>query len=81
MDTSTIADDLNEVTVLVNVAHRLLLSIRDDVEASPSLQGILDDLNGAHDDLDAALERLGSAIDVADADSDRAPREQRPNVH
>ena len=81
MDPSTIADDLNEVTVLLNVAHRLLLSIRDDVEASPVLQGIIDDLNGAHDDIDAALERLGSAIDVADAESDRAPREQRPNVH
>ena len=33
MDPATIADDLNEVTVLVNVAHRMLLSIRDDVEA------------------------------------------------
>ena len=81
MDPATIADDLNEVTVLVNVAHRLLLSIRDDVDASPLLQGIVDDLNGAHDDLDAALERLGSAIDVADAESDRAPREQRPTIH
>ena len=31
MDPSSIADDLNEVSVLVNVAHRLLLSIRDGV--------------------------------------------------
>lgn len=81
MDPSTIADDLNEVTVLVNVAHRLLLSIRDDVETSPSLQGMVADLDAAHDDLDAALERLGSAIDVADAEADRAPREQRPTIH
>lgn len=81
MDPATIADDLNEVTVLVNVAHRLLLSIRDDAEASPSLQGMVEDLNAAHDDLDAALERLGSAMDGADAEADRAPREQRPTIH
>jgi hypothetical protein len=81
MDPATIADDLNEVTVLVNVAHRMLLSIRDDVEASPALQGLVDDLNGAHDDLDAALERLGSAMDQADGEADRSPREQRPTIH
>jgi hypothetical protein len=81
MDPSTIADDLNEVSVLVNVAHRLLLSIRDDVETMPALQGILDDLNAAHDDLDSALERLTSAIDQADAEADRRPRDQRAPIH
>jgi hypothetical protein len=81
MEPSAIADDLNEVSVIVNVAHRLLLTIRDDVEASPSLQGILDDLNAAHDDLDSALERIGSAIDLADAEANRQPRDQRPAIH
>ena len=81
MDPSTIADDLNEVSVLVNVAHRLLLAIRDDLEASSSLQGVVDDLNAAHDDLDAALDRLGAAIDQADAEANRQPREQRPAIH
>ena len=75
MEPSAVADDLNEVSVLVNVAHRLLLSIRDDVEASPSLQVILDDLNAAHDQLDLALERLGTAIDRADSEVDGQPRE------
>jgi len=81
MEPSAVADDLNEVSVLVNVAHRLLLSIRDDVEASPSLQVILDDLNAAHDPLDLALERLGTAIDRADSEVDGQPREQRPAIH
>jgi hypothetical protein len=81
MEPSAVADDLNEVSVLVNVAHRLLLSIRDDVEASPSLQVILDDLNAAHDQLDLALERLGTAIDRADSEVDGQPREQRPAIH
>ena len=81
MEPSAIADDLNEVSVLVNVAHRLLLTIRDDVETSPSLQGILDDLNAAHDDLDSALERIGSAVDLADAEANRQPRDQRPAIH
>ena len=81
MEPSAIADDLNEVSVLVNVAHRLLLTIRDDVETSPSLQGILDDLNAAHDDLDSALERIGSAIDLADAEANRQPRDQLPAIH
>ena len=81
MEPSAIADDLNEVSVLVNVAHRLLLSIRDDVETSASLQGIIDDLSAAHDDLDSALERLGSAIDLADAEANRQPRDQRPAIH
>ena len=80
MDPSSIADDLNEVSVLVNIAHRLLLSIRDDVETS-TLQGILDDLNAAHDDLDSALEHIGTAIDLADAEANREPREQRPTIH
>jgi hypothetical protein len=81
MEPSAVADDLNEVSVLVNVAHRLLLSVRDDVEASPSLQVILDDLNAAHDQLDLALERIGAAIERADADADSGPREQRPAIH
>jgi hypothetical protein len=81
MEQSAVADDLNEVSVLVNVAHRLLLTIRDDVEASPSLQGMLDDLNVAHDQLDLVLETIGSAIDQADAEANRQPREQRPAIH
>jgi len=81
MEPSAVADDLNEVSVLVNVAHRLLLAIRDDVEASPSLQGIVDNLNAAHDQLDLVLETIGSAIDQADAEGDRQPREQRPAIH
>ena len=81
MELSVVADDLNEVSVLVNVAHRLLLTIRDDVEASAFLQGILDDLNTAHDQLDLVLESIGSAIDQADAEADRQPREQRPAIH
>ena len=81
MELSAVADDLNEVSVLVNVAHRLLLTIRDDVEASASLQGILDDLNTAHDQLDQVLETIGLAIDKVDAEADRGPREQRPAIH
>ncbi len=81
MEPSALADDLNEVSVLMNVAHRLLLAIRDDVEASAALQVILDDLDAAHDQLDLALERIGTAIDRADAEADRRPREQRPTIH
>lgn len=81
MEPSVAAEDLNEVSVLINVAHRLLLTIRDDVEGSPSLQGIVDDLNAAHDQLDLALERLGAAIDGADAVAGGQPREQRPAIH
>lgn len=81
MEPSAVAADLNEVSVLVNVAHRLLLTIRDDIEASPSLQGMLDNLNAAHDQLDLALESIGSALDQADAEADRQPREQRPAIH
>lgn len=81
MDPSVAADELNEVSVLVNVAHRLLLTIRDDAETSPALQEILDDLNAAHDQLDLALERLGAAIDRADAAAGGQPREGRPAIH
>jgi hypothetical protein len=81
MEPSVVADDLNEVSVLINVAHRMLLGIRDDVETSPSLQGIVDDLDAAHDQLDLALERLGAAIDGADAATDGQPREARPPIH
>jgi hypothetical protein len=81
MEPSAAAEELNEVSVLVNVAHRLLLTIRDDVEASDSLQGILDDINAAHDQLDLAMERLEAAIDGADAEADGQPRAQRPPIH
>jgi hypothetical protein len=81
MEPSAVADDLNEVSVLLNVAHRLLLTVRDDVEASPSLQVILDDLNSAHDQVDAAMERIGAAIERADAEAEGQPREQRPAIH
>lgn len=81
MEPSAVADDLNEVSVLLNVAHRLLLTIRDDAEASPALQGILESMNAAHDQLDLVLETIGSAIDQADAEADRQPREQRPAIH
>ena len=81
MNPSEAADDLNEVSVLINVAHRLLLGIRDDVNASPALQGIVEDLDAAHDQLDLALERLGAAIDGADAEADGQPREARPPIH
>ena len=81
MEPSAIADDLNEVSVLVNVAHRLILAIREDVEASASLQGILADVNSAHEQLDQVLETIGSAIDQADAEANRQPREQRPAIH
>ena len=81
MEPSAVADDLNEVSVLVNVAHRLLLGIRDDVEASASLQVLLDNLNAAHEQLDLVLETIGAAIDQADAEADRGPREQRPAIH
>jgi hypothetical protein len=81
MEPSAVADDLNEISVLVNVAHRLLLTVRDDVEASAQLQGILDNLNTAHDQIDAVLETIGSAIEMADAEADRQPREGRPAIH
>ncbi len=81
MELSAVADDLNEVSVIVNVAHRLLLAIRDDVEASAVHQELLDSLNAAHDQLDLVLETVGSAIDQADAEADRQPREQRPTIH
>lgn len=81
MEPSAVADDLNEVSVLVNVAHRLLLTVRDDVETSPTLQVILDDLNAAHDQLDLALEHIGQALERADEESNEQPREQRPPIH
>lgn len=81
MEPSDVAEELNEVSVLLNVAHRLLLSIRDEVETSPSLQGIVDDLDAAHDQLDLALERVGAAIDRADAEADGEPRDARPPIH
>lgn len=81
LNQSALEDELDEVSVLLNVAHRLLLAIRDDVEASASLQVILDDLNAAHDQLDLALERIGTAIDQTDAEAQRQPREPRPTIH
>ena len=73
-------DDLNEVSVLVNVAHRLLLTVRDNVEAEPSLQSIIADLESAHDELDRALESIGRALEQVDAASEQ-PRGQRPTLH
>ena len=80
MEPSAVGDDLNEVSVIVNVAHRLLLGLRDDIEADPVFQAILDDINAAHDQLDLVLESVGRAIDSVDAQADR-PRDQRPPVH
>lgn len=82
MDPSTVGDDLNEVSVLVNVAHRLILGIRDDADADPALQTILDDLDAAHDQLDRALDSIGTALDQVDGltATDR-PREQRTPIH
>jgi hypothetical protein len=80
MDPSTVGDDLNELSVLVNVAHRLLLGIRDDVDTDPSLQSIVADLDTAHDELDRALETIGTALDRVDQLIER-PREQRPPLH
>ena len=80
MDPSAVGDDLHEVSVLVNVAHRLILGLRDDLEADSSLQGILDDLNAAHDQLDLALEHIGAALDQVDQPADR-PRDQRTPIH
>ena len=76
MEPAAVADDLNEVSVLVNVAQRLPLSVLDDVEASPSLQAILADVNAAHEGLDLVLERIGAAIDRADAEAGGQPRER-----
>ena len=81
MEPSAIAEDLNEVSVLLNVAHRLLLTVRDDVEASPALQGIVDTLNAAHDQLDVAMETIGSALDQVDGQTAGQPHEQRPAIH
>ena len=80
MEPSAVGDDLNEVSVVVNVAHRLLVGIRDDVDTDPSLQSILEDLDTAHDQLDLALESIGKALDQVDQMIDR-PREQRPALH
>lgn len=80
MDPSAVGDELNDVSVLVNVAHRLLLGLRDDIDTDPSLQAILDDLNAAHDQLDLAMESIGRALDRVDQEGDRS-REQRPAIH
>ena len=81
MDPAVVGDELNEISVLVNVAHRLLVAIRDDLDADPALQVIVDDLNAAHDQLDLALETLGRAIDAADRVSGTGPRDDRPAIH
>jgi division protein CdvB (Snf7/Vps24/ESCRT-III family) len=80
MESSALGDDLNEVSVLLNVAHRLLLGIRDDVDVDPSIQSIVDDLNAAHDQLDAVMETIGTALDRVDEQTDRPPG-QRPAIH
>lgn len=80
MEPSALGDDLNEVSVLLNVAHRLLLGIRDDVDIDPSIPSIVDDLNTAHDQLDAVMESIGAALDRVDEQTDRPPG-QRPAIH
>ena len=80
MEPSALGDDLNEVSVLLNVAHRLLLGIRDDVDIDPSIQSIVDDLNTAHDQLDAVMESIGTALDRVEEQTDRPPG-QRPAIH
>ena len=80
MEPSALGDDLNEVSVLLNVAHRLLLGIRDDIDIDPSIQSIVDDLNTAHDQLDAVMESIGTALDRVDEQTDRPPG-QRPAIH
>jgi division protein CdvB (Snf7/Vps24/ESCRT-III family) len=80
MEPSALGDDLNEVSVLLNIAHRLLLGIRDDVDTDPSIQSIVDDLNTAHDQLDAVMESIGTALDRVDEQTDRPPG-QRPAIH
>lgn len=80
MDPSAVADDLNELSVLVNVAHRLLLGLRDDVEADPALQSIVEELDATHEDLDRALETIGTALDRVDQMVER-PRALRPPLH
>ena len=80
MEPSAVGDDLNEVSVLLNVVHRLLVGLRDDVDTDPSLQLILDDLNAAHDQLDLSLESVGRALELVDQLTDR-PSEQRPALH
>ena len=80
MEASAVADDLHELSVLVNIAHRLLLGLRDDADADPAFAAIVDDLNLAHEQLDLALDSIGRTLDLVDQDTDR-PREQRPAVH
>ena len=80
MEPNEVGDDLNEVSVLVNVAHRLLLAIRDEVDAEASLQEIVGDLDEAHDQLDRALESMGRALDQVDAVTNQS-RGQRPTLH
>lgn len=80
MELTAVADDLNEISVLVNVAHRFLLGIKDDVDTDPAFQAIVEDLDAAHDQLDAVLESIGKAMDLLDQQTDR-PREQRPTIH
>jgi len=80
MEPQEVGDDLNEVSVVVNVAHRLLLAIRDEIDAEASLQSIVGDLDEAHDQLDRALESVGRALDQVDAMTNQ-PRGQRPNLH
>ena len=80
MEPTAVADDLNEISVLVNVAHRFLLGIKDDVDTDAAFQAIVEDLDAAHDQLDAVLESIGKAMDLLDQQTDR-PREQRPTIH
>lgn len=80
MDSSAVAEDLHEVSVLLNVAHRLLLGVRDDVDTDPNLASIVEELNAAHEQLDLVMDGVGRALDAIDQENDR-PREQRPAIH
>jgi hypothetical protein len=80
MESSAVADDLNEISVILNVAHRLLLGLRDDVDTDPAFAPIFDDLDAAHEQLDVVIDSVGRALDRVDQENDR-PREQRPAIH
>lgn len=80
MDSSAVAEDLHEVSVLLSVAHRMLLGVRDDVDTDPNLASIVEELNAAHEQLDLVMDGVGRALDAIDQENDR-PREQRPAIH
>ena len=80
MDSSAVAEDLHEVSVLLSVAHRMLLGVRDDIDTEPNLAAVVDELNTAHEQLDLVMDGVGRALDTIDNETD-GPREQRPAIH